>query len=87
MVQNAAAKLPTGVKKYEHITPTLMSKLWLPVRYRIEFKILLMVCKSLNGLAPAYLTDLLLEHGSGRSLRSSNQGLLLFSRTKLKHLQ
>uniref|UniRef100_A0A673JZW0 Rho-GAP domain-containing protein n=1 Tax=Sinocyclocheilus rhinocerous TaxID=307959 RepID=A0A673JZW0_9TELE len=32
-----------------------MSLNWLPVRYRVEFKMLLFVFKSLNGLAPSYL--------------------------------
>uniref|UniRef100_A0A671K5X7 Rho GTPase-activating protein 18-like n=1 Tax=Sinocyclocheilus anshuiensis TaxID=1608454 RepID=A0A671K5X7_9TELE len=31
---------------------------WLPVRYRVELKMLLFVFKSLNGLAPSYLSDL-----------------------------
>ncbi len=37
LVQNAAAPLFTGTKKYEHITPVLASLHWLPVRFRIEF--------------------------------------------------
>ncbi len=36
MVQNAAACLLTGVKKYEHITP-IMSLHWLPVRTEFTF--------------------------------------------------
>ena len=43
LVQNAAARLLTGTKKREHITPVLRSLHWLPVRYRIDFKILLFV--------------------------------------------
>lgn len=52
IVQNAAARLLTGTKKREHITPVLSSLHWLPVKFRINFKILLFVFKSLNGLAP-----------------------------------
>ncbi len=62
MVQNAAARLLTGVRKREHITPVLISLLWLPVRFRIDFKVLLLVFKCLNGLAPEYLSDLLSIH-------------------------
>lgn len=47
-VQNAAARLQTGTRKYEHITPILLSLHWLPVCFRIEFKILLFVFKVLN---------------------------------------
>ena len=39
-----------------HITPVMRSLHWLPVSSRIIFKILLLVYKSLHGLAPAYLT-------------------------------
>ncbi len=52
LVQNAAARLLSGVKKREHITPILRSLHWLPVCFRVDLKILLLVYKSLNGLAP-----------------------------------
>ena len=41
LVQNAAARLLTGTKKREHISPVLASLHWLPVKFRIDFKILL----------------------------------------------
>ncbi len=41
-VQNAAARLLTGTRKYEHITPVLLSLHWLPVHFKIEFKIVLL---------------------------------------------
>jgi len=84
MVQNAAARLLTGVRKRNHITPVLKSLHWLPICYRIDFKVLMLVFKSLNGLAPVYMSDLLSSHNSGSSLRSSNQRLLTVPRTKLK---
>ena len=39
LVQNAAARLLTGVRKREHITPILASLHWLPVHFRVHFKI------------------------------------------------
>ncbi len=84
MVQNAVARLLTGVRKREHITPVLMYLHWLPIHYRIDFKVLLLVFKSLNGLTPVYLSDLLSAHNPGRSLRSSNQRLLNVPLAKLK---
>lgn len=57
LVQNAAACLLTGACKREHITPILASLHWLPVHFRVHFKILLFVFKSLNGLAPPYLSE------------------------------
>ena len=40
LVQNAAARLLIGISKYEHISPILASLHWLPVHFRIHFKIL-----------------------------------------------
>ncbi len=68
-----------------HITPVLASLHWLPVRFRIEFKILLIVLKILHGLAPAYLSELLHVHTPVRALRSSNQVLLDVTRARLKN--
>ncbi len=83
-VQNAAARLLTGTRKYEHITPVLLSLHWLPVHFKIEFKIVLFVFKVLNGLAPSYLSNLLSLHSPARWLRSSNQKLVLVPRSRLK---
>ncbi len=83
-VQNAAARLLTGTRKHEHITPILFSLKWLPVRFRIEYKLLVFVFKSLNGLAPTYLDALVKRHTSARSLRSSDQQLLTIPRARLK---
>ncbi len=85
LVQNAAAILLEGKRKYEHITPILMSLHWLPVKYRIDFKIVLFVYKALNNLAPQYLTDLLLPYTLSRTLRSCDLGLLIVPRVKLKN--
>ena len=41
-VQNAAARLITCSKKYDHITPILKELHWLPVSERIKFKIMLL---------------------------------------------
>jgi hypothetical protein len=76
-LQNTAARLVTLTKKRSHITPTLIDLHWLPVKERIEFKILLLVFKCLQGLAPTYLSDLLHDYKSQRTgLRSANLHLL-----------
>ena len=46
-------------KKYDRITPVLINLHWLPVRYRINFKILLLTFKALYGMAPSYISDLI----------------------------
>ena len=76
LVQNAAARVLTKTRMREHITPVLASLHWLPVVFRIDFKILLLVYKALNGLAPSYLTDCLSRYVPNRPLRSSSADLL-----------
>ncbi len=80
VVQNAAARVLTRSRKYDHITPILQSLHWLPIKYRISYKILLLTYKALNGLAPVYLTSLLSCYNPSRSLRSQNSGLLVVPR-------
>ena len=36
LVQNAAARILTGTRKFDHIHPILASLHWLPVRFRIN---------------------------------------------------
>ncbi len=64
---------PRGVmtQLYWLNTPGLISLHWLPVKYRIDLKILLFVYKSLSNLAPQHRSDLL-QH----VLRSADSGLL-----------
>ena len=57
-VQNTAAGVISWqVGKFQHITPILCELHWLPIQYRIIFKILLLVYKSLNGTLPSYLAQ------------------------------
>ena len=44
-VQNAAARLVSGAKKYDHITPIMMDLHWLPIRRRVTFKVATLVYK------------------------------------------
>ncbi|XP_078025739.1 uncharacterized protein LOC144463847 [Epinephelus lanceolatus] len=77
LIQNAAARVLTGTKKQDHISPVLASLHWLPVKSRIEFKILLLTYKALNGQAPSYLRELIVPYYPTRTLRSENAGLLV----------
>ena len=85
LVQNAAARVLTRTRKATHITPVLRSLHWLPVSFRIDFKILLLVYKALNGLGPSYIADLLPRYEPPRLLRSAGSGLLDVPRIKSKH--
>jgi len=55
VVQNAAARLVTGARRSEHMTPVLRDLHWLPVRQRITFKTAVLVYKCLHGMASQYL--------------------------------
>ncbi len=74
MVQNAAARVLTRTRKYDHISPVMSTLHWLPIKHRIDLKILLIIYKALNGLAPQYLGELLLHYSPPRPLRSQNSG-------------
>uniref|UniRef100_A0A669EKP4 Reverse transcriptase domain-containing protein n=1 Tax=Oreochromis niloticus TaxID=8128 RepID=A0A669EKP4_ORENI len=80
LIQNAAARVLTGTRKREHISPVLASLHWLPVKSRIEFKILLLTYKVLNNQAPSYLNDLVVPYHPIRALRSCTAGLLVVPR-------
>jgi hypothetical protein len=84
IAQNAAARLITGTRREEHITPVLASLHWLPVYQRIKHKCLSLVYKGLHRQdAPKYLKDLLCLHASNRALRSGSQiSRLSVQRTK-----
>ncbi|XP_072025354.1 uncharacterized protein [Amphiura filiformis] len=75
-VQNSAIRLITCVKRDQDINAVRRDLHWLPIRDRIVFKLLLITYKIRHGLAPAYLTDLLMDYIPTRTLRSSSQYLL-----------
>lgn len=61
----------------QHITPVPQELQWLPVKYHIHFKILLLTFQSLYNLAPPYLSDLLHIATPSRTPRSSSITLII----------
>ena len=59
------------------ITLVLRELHWLPVSFRLEFKIMLITYKVLHDRAPIYIQELLQLYTSSRNLRSSNRNLLV----------
>jgi len=55
--QNSAARVVTGTRNFDHITPVLRDLHWLPIQQWILFKLATIVCKSLHGLALSNLDD------------------------------
>ena len=82
-VQTTAARLICNMKNFDHITPILVKLHWLPVRYRINFEILLITFKVIHGLAPNYLSELLTcKTKCNYNLRSTSEILLQQPRIK-----
>ena len=67
-----------------HITPVLIALHWLPIRYRIIYKILVLTFLAIHNLAPAYITDLISAYEPGRQLRSASRLLLTVPRHNLE---
>ncbi|XDV52058.1 hypothetical protein PO909_020836, partial [Leuciscus waleckii] len=84
MVQNSAARLLTGAPRRSHITPVLLALHWLPVKFRIDLKIVVLTFRALNSQAPQYIKDLLSPYSSSRTLQSSGQNLLMVPKTRCK---
>lgn len=83
-VQNTAARIVKRQKKFEHISPVLKSLHWLPIHYRIQFKLLVYVFKALKQEAPFYLCELINVYRPVRSLRSENNTRLITPRVRTK---
>ena len=74
MVQNRAARVVANVKPSTHITSVLKELHWLPVSFRIRYKVLLMVYKCINGNAPKYLKECCnLRNISQYNIRTNNK--------------
>src|SRR6218665_2181795 len=80
-VLGSAARLIGGIPKFGHVSQYMLDVLhWLSAEQRISYRIASLVRRCLVGLASVYLRELCcrpLSAMSSRSLRSSQQGLLL----------
>lgn len=83
-IQNSAARLVSMSKKCNHITPILKELHWLPVKSRIQYKVILLTFRATHGLAPIYLSELIAPYIPTRSLRSASQVLLVVNRGRTK---
>ena len=82
--QNAAS-LVVKCLHSDHITPHLRDLYWLPVRFRIKYKILVTTYRALHNEAPAYISEMLTPYTPPRTLRSTNTSLLTVPTTHTKH--
>ena len=84
VLQHSAARLIFRIKKRAHITPSMISLHWLPVRMRINFKILVITFKCLRGNGPSYLSALLHHYTPERALRSAGDSCLKMGSSRTK---
>ena len=75
-LQNAAARCIAQVGRRTHITPVLKDLHWLPVVFRIHFKVLCIVFNCLHGTGPEILSDKLFYYCNPVALRSNFKHLL-----------
>ncbi len=71
-IQNMAARLVFRLPKFSHVTPLMVELHWLPVSYRVQFKLLLYVFKAINGTAPQYIQDMFTVYTSKYSFRRNS---------------
>lgn len=60
LIQNSAVRFIFGKGKRAHVTDLLRKVHFLPVKYRIMYKIALLTFKCVNNLAPSYLKELII---------------------------
>ena len=68
-VQNAAVRLVAGASRFDHVTPLLRERHWLPVHLRVTYKLTVLVFKSLAATTADYLTTFTHPPESATSLR------------------
>ena len=82
MVQRAAASVVLGLRRGDHhsMTAALQRLHWLPVAYRIRFKLLTLMHAAIHANTPRYLADRVSAYNPSRCLRSADQSLLVVPR-------
>ena len=69
-----------GKERFQSLSPFLQKLHFLPVRFRIKYKVALMTFKCINNIAPRYLSDMIaLRVPNKHSLRKDNDFFLLTS--------
>ncbi len=83
-IQNNVAQLILKKSKRDHVTPLLKELHWLPVRYRIQYKLATLSFRHFDGTLLPYLSSSLSTYQPSRCLRSSTERLLKIPKTNLK---
>ena len=83
-VQNCLARVVTRSPRFSSSVPLLKSLHWLPVHYRIIFKICTISYQALASKQPTYLNSMLTPARNSRELRSTSSNPLYNPRVKTK---
>ena len=83
-VQNCLARVVTKAPRFSRSVPTLKQLHWLPVKFRIHFKIYAITFQTLKENQPAYLADLLARSKCSKYLRSTNSNRFVVPRIMTK---
>ena len=57
MIQNAAAHVVTGARKFDNITPVLCELNWLPIHQRMQFNVVMSVFQVLERIGSIVPAD------------------------------
>ena len=83
-VQNFAARIASGTRKFDHVTPALKNLRWIPVKSHLYLRDAILAFKSMTGQLPNYLRLNFISRTkfSGRATRSSTQLNIPLFKTK-----
>jgi len=85
--RNAVAWLVLGLSPRDHISSALQTLHWLPIHYRIQFKIALLMYNALAGQCPEYIKDIVAPVASNpgwQQLRSAARSDVIVPRCRTK---
>jgi len=86
-LQNAAVRLVFGLGWFDHVTPSLIKLHWLPVIYRVKFKLCCIIHAIYHGRSPTYLSEVAQSVSASRwrfGLRSSSTSLMDYALPRLR---
>ena len=86
MVQRSAARVVLRIRRGDRrsMMAALKHLHWLPVKWRVEYKLLVLVFRALHDRTPTYLASLITPYVPSRAIRSAGQALLSVLRHNLE---
>ena len=86
-IQNFAARIISGTRKYDNTTLVLKELRWIPVKLQLYYREAIMTFKCITGTAPTHLSAQFVSRGSvsGRSTRESTQLNIPLLKTASRH--